>query len=355
MVRFNGSDVGAVAVPALRGRQAGRIMYILMPNLSALGAYFRREVEASPEDNVQRTYQASRAVEIGEYIEDNPAEFVLGSLTYSIDVPGVFEEVEPGSNIGKLYIPLDASLKCIDGQHRAGGVREAMSTVEGLRDQHVGVVLYVEPELASRRQMFSDMNSHQRAVAKSVNVSFDSRDPFARVARDLSDEHPLLKGRVERELPSVRQSSEKLFTLGVVYDALGRCFAGVGGRVRNKARFTDREIQERGQDFFDVIVEARQEYRDIISKRITASELRTHSILASGPTLKVLAGAFLLASQSNVTRANIVARLARVDFSPSNADWTVIGFTSEGKNTPNSRLQEMKAATSVLVGHLRQP
>lgn len=333
-------------IKAIRGKQGGRTMYIALPNQKELDGFYHREPEVplSPEERVQRPFDPKRAEEIADYIQDNREEYVLGALTFAVDTAGEFEETEPGSDVGVLWLPLSATMRSIDGQHRAGGVRQLLANLDDLAGEHVAVVIYVEERLPKRRQMFSDMNSHQKRVSGSINIAFDSRDPFARAARSLANSHPLLKGRVEDLRPSVRAQSDKLYTLKAVYDTLKTLQVGVGGRVRTTP--TEKVIISKGKEFFDLLVDSRPELAAVASGKKHPSDLRETSLLASGPTLRALAGGYRLALDSGVDQALLRRRLSGLDFTDADGEWSRIGYTAPGKLSPSSRMQELKAAES---------
>lgn len=339
-------------IKALRGRQGGRVMYLTLPNQQELAGFFHRETESAPnEERVQRPFEQKRADEIALYVKSNEDDYVLGALTYAVDQDGLFEETEPGSDVGVLWLPVGAVMRSIDGQHRAGGVRELLRTVQDLASQHVAILIYVEPDTVKRKQMFSDMNSHQKRVSGSINIAFDTRDPFARVARRLAKTHPLLKDRIEELAPSVRAQSEKLYTLKAVYEALKTSMVGVGGRVRTQP--TEKDILATGKALFDTLIESRPELERIATGRLTPSELRQSSLLASSPTLRVIAGGCRIAAEEKVTVSQIRARLRKLDFSADNEWWSRIGFTAPGKLMASSRLQELKAGEEYVGAVLR--
>src|SRR5262249_39824791 len=147
-------------------------------------------------------------------------------------------------------------------------------------DHDTALLIYVEDDLEKRRQMFSDMNWHQKPVSKSVNIGFDNRDPFARVTQRLAESHTLLKGRVEKDRPSVHKASSHLFTLGAVYDALGRLCTGAGGRLRDKTKFGDDDVLfNLGEEFFDLLLKSRQELQQAIQHPDRMLTLRSKSII----------------------------------------------------------------------------
>jgi DGQHR domain-containing protein len=344
-----------LALPALRGTQGGRTFYVTLPTNAVLTGFFPSEVEGS-EDRSQRPLDPTHARHIRDYIVANPIGFALGALVYAVDKSGSFEEVVPGSGIGVLRLPLDAHLRSIDGQHRREGLRQSISSVPDLQKQSTAALIYVEPDLAQRRQMFSDMNNTARKVSKALNVSYDSRDAFARAAARVSSEHLLLAGRVERAGARVVPGSGNLYTLAAVYDALKRLFVGPVGRVKDSTKFDEGEIVARGTEFFDALAASRTELDPTTGSADSLDQLRSESILLSSTTLRVLASAVWTAGEDlgdvRAAMAALGGTLAQLDFSPSAAEWQDSGFVSPGRSTPNARSQEMRAATNRLAALL---
>ncbi|TBN57437.1 DGQHR domain-containing protein [Glaciihabitans arcticus] len=341
-----------LSLPALRGQQGSRTLYLTLPSNAVLNNFFPIDMEPA-DDRSQRALDAGHARQIAQYITSNPTEYALGAITYAVDLEGSFTEVEKGSNIGLLRLPLNARLRSIDGQHRREGIRLAIDAVQDLGSQSTALLIYVEHDLAKRRQMFSDMNNTARKVSKALNVSYDTRDPFARVAAELADNHPLLEGRVDREGSRTQPGDGNLFTLAALHDALKRLFVGGSGRVKDSARFDEDQIRTRGSVFFDALLSARPELRP----GVTAEELeetRSRSILLSSTTLRVVAASFWAACEATGVDALAIGGafsgfLSDLDFSPSADLWIQSGFVSPGRATPNARSQEMRAAAEVIA------
>lgn len=177
------------------------------------------------------------------------------------------------------------NLRSLDGQHRRKGLNDAIAEDERLAADSTSVVIYVEPDVVNRRQMFSDMNSTPRKVSKALNVAFDHRDPFARVAIQLANEHPLIKGHIEMEKPSVAPTSDAWFTLGALHDALKRTYVGTGGRVKNPSSFAEADIVERGNALLSTISLIPQ-VRAVADGSMSIAQARSTSIVfPSGPSL----------------------------------------------------------------------
>ncbi len=348
MSRFS-ANIG-VTIPALRGQQGARTMYLALPSNAVVNNFIPPDMEPAAERS-QRSFDPNHARRIGEYMVGNPDDYVLGAVTYAIDREGVFDPVEPGAAIGMLTIPLEARMRSIDGQHRRHGIKSALDVMDALGDHHTAILFYVENDVEKRKQMFSDMNWTPRPVSKSVNVGFDSRDPFSRAVQHLVDSHPLLIGRAETERASIPKGSTNLYTLGILHDVLKRLVIGPERRLTAGKKAVDAEIIEAGEDFFTFLMESRDEFQKVHAHPESTEDVRKDTILLNGTTLRMVAGAVYYATKDRgYTLDDLKEPLAAVDFSPSAAIWqTETGFIPAGKTTPNSRLQEIRAATQALL------
>jgi len=351
MSRFT-ANIG-VTIPALRGMQGSRVMYLALPSNAVVNNFIPPDMEPTPERS-QRAFDPNHARRIGEYMVTNPEEYVLGAMTYAIDREGTFDPVEPGAPIGMLTIPLEARMRSIDGQHRRHGLKSALDVMDELGEEHSAILFYVEQDVEKRRQMFSDMNWTPRPVSKSVNVGFNSRDPFSRSVQHLVESHPLLMGRAEAERASVPKGSTKLFTLGILHDVLKRLVIGPERRITAGKKVEDKEIIEAGEDFFTFLMESRDEFQQVQSDPEVTEEVRKTTILLNGTTLRMIAGTIFFATvDRGYNLDDLKEPLGEVDFSPSAAIWqTETGFVPAGKTTPNSRLQEVRAATQALLDRI---
>lgn len=319
-------------------------MYATLPSNGILRRFFPIDLEAA-EDRSQRALDPRHARDIADYITGNQDSYALGAITYALDTAGTFEEASPGAGVGILNLPLDARLRSIDGQHRREGLRLASEVLSLIEYEHTALLLYVEPDLVNRRQMFSDMNNTARRVSRAINVAFDSRDPFARAANHVAERHPFLAGRVEKQSSRVAAGSQKLYTLGALHDALKRLHVGPTGRVKDPFKYEFDSIVERAAWFFDALSASHPELNHVPPLEET--------LLTSSTTLRVIAGAcWRLAFDENgprISRSQFEHGLSRVDFSPRSGDWVAVGFVSAGRNTPNARSQEVLAATETLA------
>ena len=257
-----------IHIEALRGRQGDRQMFLLLVTNHVLLRNFAAEAEVTDHGQaVQRTLDKRHYKDIVEYITENPADYILGAMTYATDLVGdeEFVPMRPGSNIGTLVLPMDARLRCLDGQHRRAAIAEAVIEDEEVGDDFSAVVvLYVEDDYSKRRQMFSDMNATPKVVSKALNITFDSRDPYAQAAQRLAAEHDLLRGVVETTKARINANDPNIFSLSGVYDGLKRYDLGmVLPRGRSPKAKSVEELVSLGTELFNLVGSARPEFKDV--------------------------------------------------------------------------------------------
>lgn len=360
-----------IHIPAMRGAQGDRTMFLLLVTNNVLMRNFAAEAEVDTTDGrVQRTFDKRHAGDIVTYITENASDYVLGAMTYAVDNIDErhFKPVAPGSNLGTLILPMDAQLRCLDGQHRRQALHDAALQDKNVLFDYSAVVLYVEDDFAKRRQMFSDMNATPKVVSKALNITFDTRDPYARAAQQLAVEHPLLHDVVELTKARISSSEPKFFSLAGVYDGLKRYQLGmVLPRGRSPKDVAEEELFKAGIEMFDVLDSARPELGSLKreldeqagpkEKAEVMKRFRSKSILASTTTLRVIAGALHAAmDRDGEDDVNAYTKsLSRVDFAPSSLLFTddKVNFVGRG-GTPSARNQEVFAATRALADALHR-
>lgn len=354
----------------LKGKQGDRAMFLLLITNNVLLRNFAAEAEVPDgAQRVQRSLDKRHAGDIVQYIVDNPADYILGAMTYATDTVGDddFIPIAPGSNIGTLVLPMDARLRCLDGQHRRAAIAEAVRDDDAIGDDYSAVVLYVEDDYMKRRQMFSDMNATPKVVSKALNITFDSRDPYAQAAQELAKNHPLLKGVVETEKSRINAADPNVFSLSGVYDGLKRFDLGmVLPRGRSPKTRDVPTLVATGTRLFNLIDTARPEYQQV-KDALAATEPgkeqadlmkgeRKKTLLLSTTTLRVIAGALNEAmKEDSETDVDLYRdRLNAIDFTPTSPLFTnpQVNFVG-GTGTPSARNQEVFAATKALAQAIR--
>lgn len=329
-----------LSIPALRGSQGGRDLYVALPNNGVINTFFPTHIEA-PNELRSEQLDAEKVARIARYISADRDSYVLGAITYATDSDCQFDEAFPGSQFGVLRLPLNAKLRTIDGQHRREALRSAVEVFAEVASEHTPLMLFVEPSLEKRRQMFADMNSYPSHPADRER---QSTDPFEAAAIKVSTEHPLLIGRVTT---NHRKGVLGKFDYDIsdVVDALKRLFVGATGRVKSPARYSESEVLARGLEFFGALAE---------SPFTKGAGDSASSMTEAAPVLKVLAGtAWRLRFDEIGPRLSDDAwkdALSRVDFGANGAVWVNSGMSDGASPTADVKRPHLVAAIESLVG-----
>jgi len=355
---------GTIPLPAIRGKQGGRTFYVSnLPNL--LVRNFLRDVQSAVDisERSQRPLDPKHADDITNYLKSNVNEYVVGALTFAMKTEGEFtplpNQSSDGYELGTLQFNLVQEFHSLDGQHRRQAIIKAMEEVDSIRDDSTAVIFYVEPELKRRQQMFSDMNSTPRKVSKSLNIAYNNRDPFARAAKQLAEDHPLLKGKIEKLQPRVKSDSSDFYSLSSIQDAVKRVVTGSISKGVVIEDLTDNEIQRRGGEFFDLLLKSRNEFTAAANDPKVLQKFREDTILFSSTTLRVLAGAVGRANQyykaqtPTAIQDKLVNALAKIDFGVNSDLFIKSGFIARGSSTPSARNQEIVAAIRAVTEKMK--
>ncbi len=132
------------------------------------------------------------------------------------------------NRLGALYLTGDEQIFALDGQHRVGGIQEALKKSEKLGNEHLSVIFVAHRNdkdgLQRSRRLFATLNRYAKPVSKLEIIALDEDDPFAIVVRDFLRDHSLLskKGVVATPKGKVMPASDtQAFTTAVVlYEAL---------------------------------------------------------------------------------------------------------------------------------------
>ena len=273
--------------PAIRGIQAGKEYYITMFPLKVIPKLLSfDDGDLPPKMRAQRTLNHARVPVIAKYLTSNPKDYVLSSITASVDGDvQFFPSGQRGddSKIGQLIVPMTAKIVVNDGQHRKAAIEAALKSRPELGLDTISVVLFMDSGLKRSQQMFADLNKHAVPPTKSLGILYDNRDPFSQLVLSLLETVPVFSGLTEFEKTTISNRSVEIFTLSSVYQAtkalLGR----------------SPDLQENFDDYMNIASGYWNEvYRNIpewqwaVEKRVPTAELRKEYIHAHGVALHAL-------------------------------------------------------------------
>jgi DNA sulfur modification protein DndB len=301
---------------AIKGVQAGREYYVAMCPLKLIPKIFLFDEDEIPANlRAQRALNKARIPEIARYLIENPKQYVLSSLTASIDGEVRFEPmVDNSCYMGKLIAPMTARFIINDGQHRRAAIEEALKIKPEIGDETISVVFFRDGGLRRSQQMFADLNKHAIRPTKSLGILYDLRDPLSQLSRRLIEEVSVFKGLTETEKTTISNRSRKLFTLSSIHQ-------GTQGLLRKgrKSSAVAPEEERLAVDFWNEVAKYIPEWELAVTGKVAAAELRRDFIHAHGLALHALGimGAALIASEPRKWKERL-RPLAKIDWSRSN-------------------------------------
>ena len=217
--------------PAVRGIQAGKQFFSTQIPYGTLIKLFQFDDESvPPELRAQRDLNEKRAAAVGEYILNNPNTYVLPALTASVSAGMMFEPfaaVGVGSQIGTLYVPMDATFLINDGQHRRSGIEMALKERNTLSNETVAITIYYDEGLKRSQQMFADINGNHVKPSSAINALYDHRHGFNVWTKELLEAMPDFSRRVEKESSTVGAKSLRYWSL-ISFQKFVTALTGIG-------------------------------------------------------------------------------------------------------------------------------
>ena len=331
--------------PALRGVQAGRDYFVAMCPLRLIPKLFLfDEEELDPQVRAQRVLNRSRLPELTGYLVANPEDYVLSSITASIDGDVAFHAISAGPpDVGHLHVAMNASILINDGQHRRAAVEEAIKARPELRDETISVVFFVDAGLRRSQQMFADLNTHAVRPSKSLGILYDHRDDMSQLARGLVEAVPCFAALTELEKTSISNRSRKLFTLSAVYGATARFLGKAEG-----AKVGADDVQA-ATAFWTEVCLSMPDWQAALDGKVSSFELRRDRIHAHGVALQAIAivGRALVAARP-VTWAADLRKLAGVDWGRANRrKW-------EGRALVGGKVSKVHASVVLTANELKR-
>lgn len=134
----------------------------------------------------------------------------------------------PRGRSASLILPPDTEFFTYDGQHRQGGMLEAILKSPDFMDGQELAVLFMEDlGLQFRRQVFVDFNSKGKIINSSQLTLFNQRDTLDVTAKVLMEQAPF-KGHTAWEKSTVKATKpHELFVLKALRDATKGLLAGI--------------------------------------------------------------------------------------------------------------------------------
>jgi len=317
--------------PAIRGIQSGKEYYVAMCPLRIIPKIFLfDEEEIPPEHRAQRILNKSRIPELTNYIVENQNDYVFSSITASIDGEVNFQPYnnEPSSkDLGQLRISLDARFLINDGQHRRAAIEEALKISPELGSETISVVFFYDEGLKKSQQIFSDLNRHAVNTTSSIGILYDHRDKLAIVTKNLLFKNQFLNRYTDREKVSLSKNSPKILALNHIFNTNLKVL-GI-----SKGQEISDEDEKFINDFWDVLTDSVQEWKQVLNKDLSPRDLRANFIVGHGVFIEAvgIVGRYLREYYPN-DWTFFIDKFKKIDWSRNNSDdWLNRAFNQNGR------------------------
>ena len=280
----------SLALPGLRAHMGSWVYYITFMKMGDIAERIDLASDIHTSEALNELLQrnvSNRAIEIGQYLLDRDQRFfnalVVGTyggspqwneVTIRGSRPhiGAVPEFESGT-LGILELSGGEQFFAIDGQHRVGGIKDAVAKKAALADEEVCVIFVkgvtaknraADPEGFERtRRLFTTLNRYAKPVSVRDIVALDEDDAIAIVTRRLVENYDLFKNRVStgsarNMLPTDTSNFTTIVTLYDSLDILLRDKKQGWAAFKKKRPSEDRidELADEALTFWDGLVSA---------------------------------------------------------------------------------------------------
>ena len=397
--------------PAHRFNQGRRTVFTFALMLDQLDGMLPERIAEDVVKEANRRLTPTHAKAIEQYLDDHHNDWILGAILVGINPTGVQFSGYPDENgnrnemYGELRIPFNRlnTLKLFDGQHRRRAIQDLLANLrdkessvasslssakkdgqnqdvvkllntqlvnlrskrEALERQSVPIVLYMEGEIKSLRQMFADA-AKTKPIEAITRARFDDRDAFNIAADQVMQQSELLRDTVDMERSTVARTAPYLLSFNQLATTLKTLMVGYGGRIskiRNEEYLADPEpIIKLGLEWGDDFMPAScEEYDSLLNGDVEASEFipdrRRETFAFNATIIRVLAGCFYSWRQEVGDDTKLLANYLRkhsFENTLKNSIWIRAGLVADGGNTPIARSQEVRNAIRYIVRNAKK-
>ena len=322
--------------PALKGHMGELEYYVMMMKLGEVvkNIGYAEELQKWSEGipsavKKQRKLNMSRVInEMVPYLTVTPDHF-YAAITAEMERPGdpkntIFFEPQNGTDhIGFVKFDGTEQIMALDGQHRLKSIELALKEHPDLSRESIAVILVPGKGHRKSQQLFSDLNRYAKQPSKTLNLLFEHREFFARVAKTVADEAATFKDRVNLETNSLGRKSRHHITLAVLYE----CVVSLLDGQYQDSETNDRKLKEavdRVVHVYDEVVTPQlPEFERMLKGEFIPYDLRCKYIYSHSVGQQAIAKA-IRSCQDNLKSKweDAVARsFAKIDWRIANPEW----------------------------------
>lgn len=330
----------ASSFPALKGHMGDIDFFVTVMKLGEVvkQVSYAEEVQnwdagIPSEYKKQRKLNLSRIVnEMVPYLTTAPDHF-YAAITAEVNRPGdpknsiVFQPLpDQGDSVvlvGTVKFDGSETVLALDGQHRLKSVELALKEQPDLAREAIAVILVPGKGHRRSQQLFTDLNRYAKQPSKTLNLLFEHREFFARVAKGVADSATSFKDRVNLETNSLGRKSRHHITLAVLYECVLSLLDG---------RYDDSEIEEPRLNeavssvahvYDDILFPALPDFQKLMDGVVTPYDLRCKYIYSHSVGQQAIAKAVRAAQEAvGPEWENVVSEgFRKIDWRITNPEW----------------------------------
>lgn len=136
---------------------------------------------------------------------------------------------EEAAGPGRIQVPYGVQLVAIDGETQLAARFEAANIKQETTEDFVPVLICHGQSLQWARQVFHDLNLLAVKPNAALGLAMDERDPLTQVARDVEENVPFFKRRVNYKRRQLSRRDHEILTFAALRGACVTLAEGIGG------------------------------------------------------------------------------------------------------------------------------
>lgn len=171
--------------------------------------------------DVQRLFEGAKKRNVTPYSR-YIIGLAIGELALGVTPPVVLwtehqlKPVELGPGVHGLLLPYGLKFVAIDGETQLAARYDASTKLEKLLGLPVPVVIHHGRDIEWARQAFHDLNALAIKPNTAIAISMDMRDPLTQIARNVEDQVPFFKGRVNHRRRQLGKRDKDVVTISAL-------------------------------------------------------------------------------------------------------------------------------------------
>lgn len=384
-------------IPALRAKVGDWEYYICSMKYGVVDSQIKFAYELGGNKDLNTMIQRGlgvRAEEIKEYLLRSEHRF-LGAMIVACwggapkyldvrmdDPDGILANLDDG--FGVLTFDGSQRFFALDGQHRLRAIRDALNEEPSMAQEEICVLIvsHFDTDIGRERtrRLFTNINRNAKATSPAENIALDEDDGYAILTRRFLTDHEWLKaagvvkvftktndatGEVVMAGDSINKTDPKSFTtITVLYKMLQDLGRDLDAKLDLKVRPNDEELESAFITLsgrLDDLFRSCGDVRSVVESATSAREIRApkdrepegHPMMRPVVQRAVARLAEQVLSQKALTWAELMTRLASLEWKLQSAPWVAVYNSDQGRMMAGGTFNDL--LDQLLLAHIAPP